>query len=446
MSRQIFISSIFLVFFNFFKGQEFFSDYPLWEKEDGLRIETQSQNTNRLLNFHDKISFTEITRTIPYQKQNAHSLFIVHASEYDELVWKNNYHRVALRNKKFKKLNVGKQIPLAHQPSIYSYVHLGEISTDKEKGHIDLGGKHVYEVLFIPKKIGSKKRAIVHSYLSLKYGISLIKGKYYNSKRKVLWDSEKEEDFSYRPTGIGRDDGTSLYQKQSSNQSTQFLTIGHQEIKARNSENKSVFEDQQFVIWSDNNGALSYQKDGDDEKLQRRWRIYFMGKNISKSHYQLRIPLLSEGDSLYYYLILNTEGGKEERIQGKKEGDWVIFNEVDFKTSRAEFTFATSVFDEKEEAEKEKSKLVKTNADMNKNHLTLYPNPVSKNQLFSISDLSKLKGLSLHIFDGSGRLVYQQKLSQDTSVFQYRLPAEGVYIINLRSQGQLIKTFKLIVE
>ncbi|KQT20986.1 hypothetical protein ASG22_16350 [Chryseobacterium sp. Leaf405] len=135
-------------------------------------------------------------------------------------------------------------------------------------------------MIFLPRKAKVMDLNKIHSYLSIKYGISLEKGKYYESDGKVIWDSERHADYKYRPTGLGRDDGNELYQKQSSNQANPFLAIGINDIKRTNSENPSIIDNHNFVIWSDDNKAMSLKNEKGLEILERNLEINFIGNKI----------------------------------------------------------------------------------------------------------------------------------------------------------------------
>jgi hypothetical protein len=137
-------------------------------------------------------------------------------------------------------------------------------------------------MIFIPRKANRTELSKIHSYLSLKYGISLAKGKYISSDETLIWDPEKHKEFKYRPTGLGRDDGNALYQKQSSNQEDQFLAIGQGNIFKMNVENPSVFDHNNFVLWSDDNKAMAFKEEGNLRILERNWKLTSLAPQYQK--------------------------------------------------------------------------------------------------------------------------------------------------------------------
>ncbi|MEN2436667.1 T9SS type A sorting domain-containing protein [Weeksellaceae bacterium A-14] len=132
--------------------------------------------------------------------------------------------------------------------------------------------------LFIYDKILTlNERTRINSYLSIKYGISLPYTEYLSSKNKKIWTQEDYSDYPNRITGIGRDDFSALYQKQSTNSSeNKRLVIAAGELAISNKKNNATFGDQSFLVWGDNGKEL---KAGDEnfgfEAVQRLWKTRF---------------------------------------------------------------------------------------------------------------------------------------------------------------------------
>jgi len=133
------------------------------------------------------------------------------------------------------------------------------------------------EMIVYDRVLNDKERLQVESYLALKYGITLSllgENSYLNSDGIVIWDGTANYLFSNNIAGIGRDDRSSLYQKQSSGSNIPgLLTLGAGEIKETNAENSSVFSDKSFLIWGDNNGELDFdsKEQGQPAHLFRKW-------------------------------------------------------------------------------------------------------------------------------------------------------------------------------
>jgi Concanavalin A-like lectin/glucanases superfamily/GEVED domain/MAM domain, meprin/A5/mu/Secretion system C-terminal sorting domain/HYDIN/CFA65/VesB-like, Ig-like domain len=116
------------------------------------------------------------------------------------------------------------------------------------------------------------ERNRIQSYLAVKYGITLgVNGTsqdYVDSSGTVFWDQSVNSGYNYDIAGIGRDDASSLNQKQSSSVNNAVdgtgptegvLSVGLTDIYSTNNENitnnsANTFLDKEFLMWG-NNGA-----------------------------------------------------------------------------------------------------------------------------------------------------------------------------------------------
>ncbi|WP_310560128.1 choice-of-anchor D domain-containing protein [Flavobacterium sp.] len=107
-------------------------------------------------------------------------------------------------------------------------------------------------------------RRRIESYLAIKYGITLgVNGSsldYYSSASTNTGSSiyAAGSGFNYNIAGIGRDDASQLYQKQSKTENTKDdITIGLGDIYDKNSDNPNTFvSDKNFLVWGSDNGSL----------------------------------------------------------------------------------------------------------------------------------------------------------------------------------------------
>lgn len=117
----------------------------------------------------------------------------------------------------------------------------------------------------------------IQSYLGLKYGITLhnssssnVSGvsvtsrlndvNYIDSAGNIFWNTTANTGYNYDIAGIGRDDDSQLYQKQSKSvNSTDDITIGLSDIAATNNLNTSTCNNRNFLVWGNNNGTLAAQ-------------------------------------------------------------------------------------------------------------------------------------------------------------------------------------------
>ncbi|WP_426477548.1 T9SS type A sorting domain-containing protein [Chryseobacterium sp. CBSDS_008] len=436
------------------------SDAQLWEKSDPTLREVMKCKDENLLNFHCGIKDKLFKKYIKYSKSKSHTLTAVHRSKEDELIWEDTEKRISLGNSSYK-TGKEKSIEIRKSPSIFSF--LGTAEPDHKKSDslkIKFEDQNLYEMIFLPRKAKSLDLNKIHSYLSLKYGISLEKGKYYSSDGKIIWDPEKHKEFKYKPTGLGRDNGNELYQKQSSNQADLFLTIGKTTIERTNVENQAVFDNNQFVIWSDDNKELSLKNDGNFDILQKNWEINFIGNKVPTTDYMIRIlkeTVNPDSLPIAYWIFLKKPDGSIQKIQGAEAEKYIVFNKVDFLNefdsgNTAHFTFAVSPLkDSKTEGagqnQNSGTRLSSNNNDLSLNltKINLYPNPVKKGQTFTVT-FPPMEDLGISIYDGGGRLVKLDNIDRKSTHYTGQLDVQGVYIINLIQDKKVIKTFKLIVD
>jgi hypothetical protein len=82
---------------------------------------------------------------------------------------------------------------------------------------------------------------------------------YINGSGRTIWSYKNNSNYPYSITGIGRDDSTSLYQKQSSSVELDGIVgMAVYHFFENNAENRYPIENNQFLVWSDNGQALSF--------------------------------------------------------------------------------------------------------------------------------------------------------------------------------------------
>jgi hypothetical protein len=428
----------------------------LWEKTDPDPRKAVKCPDENLLNFHCGIKDRVLKKYIRYSNHRSHTLSLVHSSKEDELIWKEENKNISLNNDKYSK---GKRITeLGKRPSIFSYTELADTQNEKQDSlGIRFEDQNLYELIFYPKKVTAKDLNKIHSYLSIKYGISLEKGIYYSSEGAELWDPKKHKEYPYRPTGLGRDNGNDLYQKQSCNQADLFLTIGFNTITRTNSENPAVIDNNHFVMWSDDNKEMTLKREKEMDVLERSWEINFLGKDIPKTNYSVRIKkemVNSESLSLSYWLLLKKNNGEIKKIAGRESEHDVTFDKVEFMDAFdsgdvTHFTFAVSPV---KNIESQNGSTIGSGSQygledisVDSGQILLYPNPVKKGQNFTLT-FPSMEDLSISIYDGGGRLVKLEKISHTAKSYMGSLPMQSAYLISLTHHGKIIKTFKLTVD
>ncbi len=121
----------------------------------------------------------------------------------------------------------------------------------------------------------------LETYLALKYGVPMGTQAFpwaaYDSTGTIVWDANAT--YNYRIVGIGRDDGTTLNQRQSMGQdpaASVIVALGTS-IAANNASNLSSFSaDRSFLIVGDNNASLGYSPYAGvatTARVARVWRV-----------------------------------------------------------------------------------------------------------------------------------------------------------------------------
>ena len=141
----------------------------------------------------------------------------------------------------------------------------------------------------------------VITYLAIKYGITLFEMDYTDSKGNILWNYKENKAYNNSVAGIGYDSLLGVFQKQAAGTGgTDELKIACNKLYIANSENPSVINDGDIVIWGHNGQCLN---DIDDDTFsvdrihylsKRIWKIQFNG-NTSR---QLPLKIILDGSKI----------------------------------------------------------------------------------------------------------------------------------------------------
>lgn len=146
---------------------------------------------------------------------------------------------------------------------------------------------YVGEVLFYNTTLNVNDLSKVHTYLALKYGITMdnagggTQGNYISPSGKILWNAATNNSYHNNVIGIGREDVEGLNQKQSHtiDDSTRVYV---DYLATNNSSNSTtIYNDSSYLIIGNNTGKLSSTVASTLEKpstgvvsrLEREWKI-----------------------------------------------------------------------------------------------------------------------------------------------------------------------------
>ena len=188
------------------------------------------------------------------------------------------------------------------------------------------------ELVIYKSALTASERNKVESYLAVKYGFTLDQSAangndYTSSNGTVIWDRASNTGNAANITGIGRDDGSALNQKQSKSvNTTGLLTIYNGNgytagaFPATNAVNTNTFSaDQSFLLIGDNGAATTTDiciLNGKGKRIQRVWKVSKTGSvgavNISADQASLPStvkylivspdPNFPQGNTIFYPL------------------------------------------------------------------------------------------------------------------------------------------------
>ncbi|MCB0628124.1 MAG: T9SS type A sorting domain-containing protein [Saprospiraceae bacterium] len=173
------------------------------------------------------------------------------------------------------------------------------------------------EFIAYDRVLDPEERQRVESYLAIKYGIMLdpsLGANYLNSQGTTVFSPEESGSFIHRITGIGRDDQSGLYQKQStSSYDPGLLTISLGTQATDNSSNAHTLPDENFLVWADNDKPLDRADKPplNPVSLERQWLVEATGQwdkldtEIQLNTRQLREPA-TIGET--YWLLVDRSG------------------------------------------------------------------------------------------------------------------------------------------
>ncbi|WP_088830548.1 S-layer homology domain-containing protein [Paenibacillus tyrfis] len=194
----------------------------------------------------------------------------------------------------------------------------------------------VAEVILFPASKTELEKQQIESYLALKYGLTLNKGKtdYVASNgTDKMWTAAGNAGYGNRITGIGRDNGSNLLQKQSKSQEEGALVtiaLGN-EIKATNAENTISVEDLSFFTFSDNGGTIKYDDIIKENQQTQQHDLKLMKREfkVEKTNWQdaditLKVDTTADNPAVLYYLVIRDTAGTTELVPLNAAGEATI--------------------------------------------------------------------------------------------------------------------------
>jgi hypothetical protein len=165
----------------------------------------------------------------------------------------------------------------------------------------------ITELLVFDRSLDVLTQIQYETYLAIKYGIPLTKGNYVSAGENVLWNADKNKDFAYRMTGLGREDFFSLHQKQSISaiDPDSLLAISNGRFMATNIANTDTLANGNYLVWGDNNKSFgkSATADGQLQMLNRQWLMNASGAATNRINTTVQLNQQSIGNGKYWLVV-----------------------------------------------------------------------------------------------------------------------------------------------
>ena len=174
------------------------------------------------------------------------------------------------------------------------------IGSNNNGGGSEYSNSAIAEVITYNVTLADADINKVESYLAIKYGITLNQSATYNnnytaSNGTIVWNRAANSGYATNITGIGRDDGSALLQKQSQSVNTNALVAVYNGNTAgvfpgMNTGNTSTFSaDQSFLLFGDNGAATTFSSCAFNGKMPRMSRIWKVQKTGTVSMVTLAV-------------------------------------------------------------------------------------------------------------------------------------------------------------
>jgi len=169
------------------------------------------------------------------------------------------------------------------------------------------------ELLVFDRSLDVLTQVQYETYLALKYGIPLGSGNYVSAAQVVLWDADKNKDYKYRITGLGRESYFSLHQKQAANamDADSLLVLSRGSLRATNADNTDSLINGGYLLWGDNNKALTVAATPDSQlqMLNRSWLMTVNGADSGTCVTTVRVNKKNFPSSADGYWLVQNPGG-----------------------------------------------------------------------------------------------------------------------------------------
>lgn len=279
------------------------SGCSIWKKQTTSKIVTDKKEMNLVdfLNFNEGVSFSKDEQLIISKSKlkSSFTLFVVFKSnedkEKDIVKYKVGREELKITNKQTQSTNgleyskydsksgvileYSANLKGVKNANICSLFFGDKSNNDNDSSQNQAQKTTIFEFIFYPRILTETEKLKIESYLSIKYGVSLVGEKnYLSASNTKIWNFNENKSFNTNVTGIGNDENSDLFQKQSLNSSAKDIHIGFGSLDSISKLNRENIENETFLVWGNNNGNVIFKKDESDKespikKINRVWKI-----------------------------------------------------------------------------------------------------------------------------------------------------------------------------
>lgn len=435
MKRKILLTAVLCTSLTAF-AQTFQSRTSFWAQP------SKTQNTKQVFNKNESVngsSNQSLTTTIGEGSSNFYLVF-----KSEDAVEKNllnftftcmqhtvtthniNYHDAAKVDEKRRTGAIVKYgFDYPHANGDKNYVSIADAPNDLT---------NVYEVIYINEAFTELDHQQIQTYLSVKYGISLINSaNYVDANGKSVWNSNLNPQYNSNITGLGRSDYFGLNKTETVNTVDKRI-----EIKTND------FNDNEYLFVGTNNENTSFEKLNDYEVLDSSWMVQTNKKSsLVTLKFNLGSTLKTTGT--YELLINQTDtsfaiNDNSLRVQGKVAGDLLVFENVLLDADGNGYdTFSVK---HTAKADENTKPAIVLNSKVN-----AYPNPANINEAVTVAyNFEKPTNLNIHVFTVDGKLIDKREVNNiNNYMFDTKFATAGVYLI-VSTYGGEVTTNRIIVK
>lgn len=292
----------------------------------------------------------------------------------------------------------------------------------------------VYEVIYINDAFTELDHQQIQTYLSVKYGISLINSaNYVDANGNSIWNNNLNAQYNNNITGVGRSDYFGLNKTETINTVDKRL-----EIKTND------FRNNEYLFIGSNNENTTFIKSNDYEILDSSWMVQTNKQsNLTNLKFNLGSQLKTTGT---YELLINqtetsfTNNEQVLKVKGRVEGNTLVFDNVMLDADGSGYdTFSVGYTTKANDTTKPE---VVSNSKVN-----AYPNPANINETVNVAyNFDKPTNLNIHVFTLEGRLINKHEVNNiNNYIFDTKFTNVGVYLIVSTYNGE-ITTNRIIVK